>query len=386
MRKQIPALANRTYLDSAGAGLPPRSVTQAMKGVIEDWSRTGEHWEEWLLDVVETRRLFAKLIGGKPNEVGVVPSVTAGLVALACSTNYSKRKKVVTSSLNFPTNIMLWQRMKEQGLLRHVEVLKHQNGSIPLEAYEKAVDDTTAIVSVDYVSWFSGYREQIREIVEIAHRHGALLIVDAFHALGVFPVDAPHDGIDALVSGFYKWLCGPHGVACVYVQEKVLPDLKPTYIGWHGVKDNVIERIQANRDPFDRPFPHDQAPPSATAARFEWGTWATVAVKGALEALRFTFQTAPATRFQAIGKYREQLIEGLEAQDAKLLTPPADVNPGGGIVTYEARNHGAIVERLASKRIIVSGRFDHIRVSPHFYNTPQDIDRLLEVLASPASK
>jgi ferrous iron transport protein B len=199
--------------------------------------------------------------------------------------------------------------------------MKATGGVVPLEDWAKAIDDDTAVVSVDYVSWFSGCRERIKEISEIAHGHGALLFVDGFHGIGVFPIDAKRDGIDALFGGFYKWLCGPHGAACVWVREDALPGLEPSYIGWHGIKDNVIERMRQNRDVFDVPFPIDSAPPAADAARFEWGTWAAVVVRGAIEAVKFAQTYDPASRFSAISKRREEVMSGLQALGKKLLTP-----------------------------------------------------------------
>src|SRR5713226_6192201 len=130
VRDQIPSLAQMTYLDNAGAGLPPISVTNAMKEFVEDWSQKGEHWEAWLQDVLQLRQLFGRLIGAKSEEVGVVPSVSSALAAFASSLSYSKRNKVVTSSLNFPTNAILWQRMRESGLLKTVEVLPAHAGRI----------------------------------------------------------------------------------------------------------------------------------------------------------------------------------------------------------------------------------------------------------------
>ncbi len=384
VREQIPALSQMTYLDNAGAGLPPLSVTKVMKEFVEDWSQKGEHWEAWLQDVLELRRLFGGLIGAKSGEIGVVPSVSSALAAFASSLNLSAKGKVVTSSLNFPTNAILWQRMREAGLLKTVQVLPSHDGAIPFEDYERAIDDETALVSVDYVSWFSGYRERIREIAELAHSHGALMVVDGFHALGVFPFDVKKDGIDVFVNGFYKWLCGPHGVACIYADSNLLPSLKPAYIGWHGIKDNVIERIQAGRDPFDVPFPLDSATPSATAARFEWGTWSAVTVKGAIEAAKFALETDVTSRFQAIRRLRAQLMDGLRSKGVELLTPAEDVNPGGGIVTFGTKDHKKVVSDLAGQKIMVSGRFNHVRVSPHFYNTSEEIQSFLDALRTTA--
>lgn len=379
IRSMIPSIADATYLDSAGAGLPPLSVTTAMRSFIDDWSRHGEHWDQWLEEVAELRRRFGQLIGGTGAEVGVVPSVSNGLAAVASALDLSKRKKVVASSLNFPTNVVLWQRMREAGLLKEVTVMKATEGMVPLEEWERAIDDSTAAVAVDYVSWFSGYREKIREIADIAHRHGALILVDGFHGIGVFPIDAKRDRIDALFCGFYKWLCGPHGAACVWVRDDILPQLEPSYTGWHGIKDNVIERLHQNRDVFDVPFPLDSATPARDAARFEWGTWASVVVRGAIEAVKFALETNPVSRFEAIRKRRNEVMTGLNKLGKQVLTPRDD--PGGsGIVTFAQRNHKELVGRLASQKVVVSGRFDHVRVSPHFYNTSDEVQTLLDTL------
>jgi cysteine desulfurase / selenocysteine lyase len=391
VRKQIPALQGKTYLDNAGAGLPPRMVTHAMQDFLADWSGKGENWEEWLMEVVETRRLFGRLVGGKASEVGIVPSVSAALAAVGSSLNERDgapssrrgRRKVVTSALNFPTNVINWQRMRESGLLDEVVVLGRDGaGMVPIEAYREAIDDETALVALDYVSWLSGARENIREIGEIAHAHGSLLLVDSFHALGVFPFDVRREGIDVLVSGFYKWLCGPHGVACVYVREDVLPHLVPSFMGWHGIKDNVADRVVEGRDPFGVPFPLDRAEPAPSATRFEWGTWAAVCVAGANEAMRFTQKTGGAERYKRIRGLREQVQAGLEEIGLKSLTPTADENEGSGIVTFRAEEEEEdTVSRLMKKdKIVTSSRFGCVRISPHFYNTPTEVDSLILAL------
>ena len=146
-----------------------------MREFVERWSREGERFEEWLDDILKLRERFAELIGARDNEVGVVPSASIGLVELASSLDLSKRKKVVVSDLNFPSNVLLWLRMRESGLLKKVVVLRGRNGIVPLDAWERAIDEETVAVAVDYVSWLSGYRERVREIANLAHRRGRSL-------------------------------------------------------------------------------------------------------------------------------------------------------------------------------------------------------------------
>jgi len=279
VREQIPLLANTVYLDNAGAGPPPVSVYAEMLKFLNEWRDHGEKWEEWLPDIVRSRELFAQLIEANRDEVACIPNVSSGLGAVATSIQLNREQNVVVSELNFPTNIYLWHTLQQRGVLKEVRVLKQVNGSIPLSAYERAIDDNTAAVSLDYVSWINGCRERIAEVTKLAHSHGALMIVDVFHALGVMPIYAKKLDVDVLASGTYKWLMGPHGAAFLYVKQEVLEKLQPTIIGWHGIRDSVIARIQAQEEVFGRPFDLNQAEPASNASKFEWGTWAFISVR-----------------------------------------------------------------------------------------------------------
>src|SRR5439155_19319787 len=129
-----------------------------------------------------------------------------------------------------------------------------------------------------------------------------------------------------------------------------------------------IERDKMKRGPFDVTIRVGTADSWATAARFGWGTSAAVVVRGAVEAVKFALSTEPGSRFRVITRRKEELITGLRRMGKKMLTPTLEESPGGGIVTFEAREHKLLVEKLAAKRIVVSGRYNHLRVSPHFYN------------------
>ena len=176
-----------------------------------------------------------------------IPNVSSGLGAIATALEFGKGRNVVVSELNFPTNVYIWHALKQRGLLSEVRVLKAVDGKVPLEDYERMIDDDTVAVSLDYVSWVKGGRENIPAITEIAHHHGALVIVDAFHALGVMPIDVRDLDVDVLASGTYKWLMGPHGAAYLYVKHEFLDELEPSIVGWHGISDSVIARVQRGR-------------------------------------------------------------------------------------------------------------------------------------------
>ena len=379
IRQMIPIVKSLVYLDNAGTGPPTNFVTREMRRCVREWSTKGEYWEKWFLEIVEARKLFGKLIGVDGDEVACVPNVTVGLVAVACSIDHKPGSNVVIGGNNFPTNVYLWHLQRKKRIVKEVRLLHPKNGIIPLEEYAKAIDDNTSLVSVDYVAWLNGCREKIREIAEIAHKHGALMIVDAFHALGVMPVDARRDGIDVLTSGVYKWLMGPHGAAFVYVKREMLDQMQPSFTGWHGIKGNIIERFLAGTDPFIDPFDLEDAIPAETASRFEWGTWPPVSIVGAKEALSLAVKDDMKDRYGRISSLTTRLIDGLQKSGKRILSPLHE-DRRSGIVSYVDEDQSNTVARLKKRRIIVSGRVKMLRVSPHFYNTKEEIDHLLDVI------
>jgi len=381
VRKQIPVTSRRAYFDNAGTGPPSIPVLNSINEFMADWREYGENWEEWLPLIIESRRQFGKMIGGvRLDEIASVPNVTSALIGLASSLNYKPEGNIVISELNFPTNIYLWHLQKKHGQAKDVRLLhRDNNGTVPLEQWEKAIDDDTSIVSVDYVSWTNGCREKIREITKIAHEHGAFVIADSFHALGVFPIDARQDGVDALVCGMYKWMQGPHGAAFVYTRRERLKDLDPNYIGWHGVQDSVARRLTSQQDLFGKPFNIEETIPAPDATMFEGGSWGVISIVGAKAALEFALKHDQTERSHRVLKVTEHLIEGLKKKGRKILTP-LQSDRRSGIVVFEDPDPGATYERLKKLNITVASRVKALRASPHYYNTEEEIDKLLAAL------
>ena len=283
----------------------------------------------------------------------------------------------MVSELNFPTNVYIWHALKQRGLLSEVRVLKATDGKVPLADYERMIDDDTVAVSVDYVSWVKGGRENIPAVTEIAHRHGALMLVDAFHALGVMPIDVRSLDVDVLVSGTYKWLMGPHGAAYLYVKHELLDELEPSIVGWHGISDSVIARVRGGEDVFGRPFELSRTEPAKDATRFEWGTWSVISVEGAKAALEFTLKYPPEERWPLIEKLTERLIDGLRKKGREVMSP-LERERRSGIVNFKLENAASVARRLLEEHVVVAPRANMLRISPHFYNTEAEIDSLLE--------
>ncbi len=380
VRKEIPVTFRRAYFDNAGTGPPPIAVTNALNQFLMEWREYGENWEEWLPMIIDSRRLFGKLIGAGLDEVACLHSVTAGLTAIASSIKYKPNGNIVVSDLNFPTNIYIWHLQKKHGRANEVRLLhRNSEGIIPLDQWEKAIDDNTTLVSVDYVSWTNGCREKIREIAKIAHEHNVFTIADSFHSLGVYPINARQDGVDALVCGMYKWLQAPHGTAFLYVRRDRLPELDPNYIGWHGVKDNVVNRLSKNEDLFGKPFNIEDTDPAADATKFEGGSWGVMSVIGARAALEYALKHDHQERFRQVLKVTDRLIDGLKKKDRRILSP-LQPERRSGIVVFEDPDPAATFNKLKSLNITVASRVKSLRASPHYYNTVEEIDKLLTAL------
>ncbi len=379
VRSLIPITREKVYLDNAGAGPLPGPTVEAVRGFLEKWMREGEPWEEGLRAVVEARRLFAELVGARLEEVAAAPGVTYGLNALLASLRLDGRV-AVAAPYNFPTSYHTLHALRRRGILREVSVARGDGACTVEGEWDRLVDDDTALVVVDHVSWITGCREDLKAAAEAAHEHGAILVSDAFHSVGVIPVDVKSLGVDVLLAGSYKWLMGPHGAAFVYVSRDLLGELEPSLAGWMAVEDGVLDRMARGERVFERPFDTTDYRRARDARALEWGTLPLPAFTGALESLKLL------THYDASGRYGahtsrlvERLMEGLEEAGFEIVTP-RDEGRRAGIVVFKARDPYAIAGTLERRGIVVSARPGIIRVSPHFYNTIEEIEAILEHL------
>ncbi len=378
LRRQIPIVESKVYLDNAGAGPLTTPVMMRIVAFLGLWQEEGEPWDEALEDIVEARRLFARLIGASLEEVAAVPGVSYGFNALVSSLRLDGRGNVVAGPVNFPTTYYTLHALKRRGLVREVRIVGGEPGP-SLEEWEKAIDDETRLVVADHVSWITGYMEDLKSLSEIAHGHGAILVTDAFHSVGVVPVDVKRLGVDALVTGSYKWLMAPHGAGMVYVSRGLQEELDPMLSGWMAVDDGVIDRMQRGERLFERPFNTKTLNPAKDARILEWGTWPAISFIGLLASLEEVI-----LKYDAPGRYEnhtrtlvERLIDGLEEAGHEVITPR---DRKAAIVTFRHPEPYKLAEKLKTSGVIVSPRPGRIRVSPHFYNTKEEIDKLLETV------
>ena len=363
IRKQFPIIKNKVFLNHAAVSPSPKLVVDALHKYIDEFSNFGTTSIDWNNG---GKAFFAELIGAKPEEIALVENTSVGLNIAANVLRYSPGSKIVTTDLEYPSVVYPWLR-KSLGVKVHY--VRNVNGKILLEDLEKAVDDNTVAVSISHVEYVNGFRHDLRALSEIAHEHGAYLIVDAIQSAGAMQIDVRKDDVDFLASACYKWLLSPPGAGYLYVKKELIEKFEPPFLGWASVKPEVFETIDL-WDIWSLKL-------SETASRFEIGSPSFLSFIGATEALKMLLNFGIENIERRILKLTSHLIESVKELGLKLQTPE-EPQYRSGIVNFKIEKPQEIVEKLNNKGIIVSARAHGIRVSPHFYNTEEEIDRLME--------
>jgi selenocysteine lyase/cysteine desulfurase len=257
-RPEFPILERKVYLNSHSLGALSRRSISYRREFERDWNDLGASawYELWLGKLERVRAAFGRTVGAGPDTIALMPSISAGLAAVAGSVDFRRRNRVVVTELDFPT--LCYQFLSREPTGLEVVMVESPDGiEVPLEQIEAAVDDRTAILATSHVFFSSGAIQEVEELARIAHRHGALLLLDAYQSTGQIPVDVDAWEVDLLLSGALKWLCGGPGLAFLYVRPDL--DLRPTTLSWFGVEDQFSFDPRAAR-------------PHAHARRFELGT------------------------------------------------------------------------------------------------------------------
>ena len=363
VREQFPVTKNKVFLNHAAESPLPKPVADAVHKYVEEFSNFGESSIE-LED--RGKSLFAKLINAKPEELAIVENTSMGLNIAANLLRYPPGSKIVTTDMEYPSVVYPWLR---KSLPVKVHYVKNVNGKILLEDVEKAVDDNTVVVVVSHVEYFNGFRNDLGAISEIAHEHGAYVIVDAIQSAGAVKIDVKKDDVDFLTCACYKWLLGPPGAGYLYVKRELVEKFEPPLVGWLSVKPEVFETIDF-WDIWSLKL-------SETASRFEVGTPSFISIAGIIKALKMFLDFGMENVERRILKLTDYLIETVKDLGLKLQTPE-EKQYRSGIVNFKISNPKELAEKLNGKNIVVSARSHGIRVSPHFYNVEEEIDTLME--------
>lgn len=364
--EEFPGLRATTYLDSCAHGLLPRRARRAIEAHLDRWEREPS-WAAWGEAVGRARRAFARLVNAREDEVAVQANATSGVAALMNALPAgAQRDRLVTLDMDFPTAPAVAERQRARGF-RH----EHLRGRAFARAGEwaRALDGRTALACVPAVASFSGHRLDVGAFAREAHAHGVPLLVDAFQAAGTYPLDVRALDVDFLVTGVYKWLMAPAGLAFLYVKREHHERLQPTTSGWYALRE------PSSFDPL--------GPLAPDARRFEYGGPSVVACVAVAESIGLLLDVGLANVQARQARLVERVMEHARARKLEVLTPEAP-EERAGIVTFRVPDLQRALDACAREKVMVNPRLGGIRASPHFYNEARDVDRLFEVLDAAA--
>jgi cysteine desulfurase/selenocysteine lyase len=368
---EFPPAEKFVYLDAASVGLTHRGAAAA----INRWQQaladegTGTFDEQDEVECFDNLNESAgKLLNTPARNIAIASSETVLMASLAWAVMPPRGSNIVATDITHPSTVYPWIRVAETtgATLRWARAENHY---VDPEQLESLIDDNTSVVCLSHVEWGTGQTYDLRRFADVAHRHGAICVVDITQSAGQVPIDVAATGIDAAAASTYKWLCGPFGTGLMYVSP-ALQKLNPGIIGWRSHKD--MWDFQATRLQL-----------AASAKRYEFGTMAYGTALGATEAINYLLDRT-VERIQLHNReISTQLRRGLERLGAEILSPK---NPDecSAIVAarFPGRDSRAFAQELKSNQVIASLRRDFIRFSPHLYNNSADIERGLASIQS----
>jgi selenocysteine lyase/cysteine desulfurase len=369
----MPVAGEWAYFDHAAVAPLPRPAADAM---IE-WAREaaalgGAGWLEWKAVREALRVRAARLVGADTEEIALVRSTTEGINLVAEGFPWQAGDNVVTLADEFPSNLYPWMNQARRGVeTRRVQT---DDGRVDLDRLADACDERTRIVSISWIGYASGWRNDIAAVAEIAHRRGALFFLDAIQGLGAFPLDVRCSGVDFFAADGHKWLLGPEGAGLFYIRREHLDRLQPIGVGWNSVAHSSD-------------FTHIELKFKDSAARLEGGSSNMVGFAGLNASLELLISLDIAAIGERIPAITDLACRRLTEAGANVASHRERPEHSSGIVLFDwpGRDPQAVRRQLFDRKILLSARAGRLRISPHAYCNEADIDRLVTELQASAS-
>ena len=366
IRHRFPILARQVYLNACSQGALSDVVRQAYADYLRDWDEKGAPWDYWVERAEAARASFAELVNAHPDEVAVTTSLSAGVSAVMSGLRFEGgRTKIVVSDFEFPTVGQISHAQELRGR-RVVHVPEASDATIPLERFDEAIDEETALVAVAYICYRNGSRADIEGIVRLAHERGALVLVDAYQAAGAIPIDVKRLGVDFLAAGTVKYLLASAGLGFLYCRSELVERILPTQTGWFADED--IFRMDI-RD----------YSPSRTARRFEAGTPPVPNIYAGIAGIELMREIGVAETEEHVRGLNDLLIAGVDELGGRVVTP-RDPAKRGPLIAVASTDEHALVAALAGEGVVTSSRDGNLRLSAHCYNSVEDVEAVLAVL------
>ncbi|HKV50077.1 MAG TPA: aminotransferase class V-fold PLP-dependent enzyme [Gemmatimonadaceae bacterium] len=370
-RAEFPIVNRVTYLVSNSLGAMPRAVPERLAEYAASWDQRGVRaWaDSWWSMPLTVGDEIAPLLGADAGDVAMFPNVTLAQAAVLSALDYTPpRDTIVMTGLDFPSVRYVYDQLAVRLGARIVSVPSDDGIGIDTARVLEAIDERTRLVAVSHVLFRSAYIMDTDAICRRAHAMGALVSLDAFHSVGVMPVDVHAGGVDFLTGGVLKWLCGGPGGAFLYVSRSVRETLEPALTGW-----------QAHARPFafenEMEYGHG-------ASRWLNGTPVIPALYAAIEGPRIV-RRAGIEEIRAKSMRQTAQLVSLAEDHGWRVNAPRDAARRGGTVAIDVPNGYEVAQALLARDIFVDYRPEAgIRLAPHFYTDDREIDDAVEAMAS----
>ncbi|RIK68496.1 MAG: aminotransferase [Planctomycetota bacterium] len=367
IRAEMPITRHYNYLDHAAVAPLSGRAAAAMRRFVDEaenhaYARGGLYPES-----KRVRQLTARLLNCHPEEVTFVKNTSEGLGYVANGLSWSKGDNVVTAGCEFPANIYPWMHLRQAGV--QLKMVPEDKGRVPIERLVELIDDRTRVVTISAIQFASGFRADLARLGSVCQEKGVLFCVDAIQALGVTPIDVRAMKIDFLSADGHKWLLGPEGAGVFYCRHELLGLLKPSSVGWLSVK-NPLNFCDYNLD-----FRDD-------ARRFDGGSYNLAGIWGLGASIEWLLEMGVDKIWERVKALTDRLATGVREKGYRVVSS-RDAAEASGIVAFVSatHDHGRIVSHLRQEyRTVIAAREGRLRVSPHFYNTEDEIDHLIEHL------
>ena len=362
-RDDFPVAQKLVYLNHAAVSPLCRRSADAMRWLATDAEQWGSnHYPQWMACYDGLRSASARMINAAPGEIAIVKNTSEGIATIALGLDWRSGDRIVAFHGEFPANQYPWQKLAAKGV--SIDWLEP---SAPLEEIEAAARGAR-LLAISFVQFLSGYRADLAAIGEICARHNVFFFVDAIQGLGVFPLDVRAMRIQALAADGHKWLTGPEGCGILYIQQDRQNEIEPIEFGWTNAASHAD---YGKRDMTLR----------ADAGRYEPGTLNTIGCYGLRASFEFLNEVGVPRIGEAVLARTAEVAAGALAKGYELMAPRTP-ETGSGIVSLRRGEEDMRMThaRLRDAGFVTAPRAGWLRVSPHFYVTPADIDAFVNLL------
>ena len=371
----FPFLEDKIWFNNAASGVTPESTIKIMEKYIADFScvMRGEKPSDTNYGDVRanSKTLFAEVIGAETKEIAFVPNATTGINTSFSMIPFTKGDNVVLSDLSYPMGAMVVNRQRLNGV--KPKFVKNSGGEVDISEWEKTIDDSTKAVIVDQTAWLNGYLYDLKPIAELAHDHGAYLVIDATQSVGGHVWDVHAEGVDFLATSTYKWLLGSpyaNNVGFLYMREDHIEELQPEYVGSSTLPPDV-ER--ANQEDAFTLYDYQSRNDIGKVEVYNQSQLGYVMVENSMKVL---LKHGVDRVEKQIKKVDTRIIDGLTEMGVKIKTPFEESKRL--YLNALVPNYKEVCAELAKQNVFISPRIGGLRISPGAFNELSEADEFLE--------